>query len=378
MAVNDANVEVNNGGNEMNGGGEDRDTSVGLEKGMANVRADEFPTLNEVFLTASSSIQHTTKNTTINDCDKETASVNNTTQCLVEEVNECVSEGNEDNGLKTSTQNKHMNNTFASTVMKELVNLDNGREVIFEEESVIEGSMKWMLTLCGRFVGFRMSYQEIKYNLSRMWGKYSLKDIIMQNGIYMFKFKDEIGMNFVLDNGPWMVNSKPLFVQKWDPSIIIDRTDPKMLSMWIKLCNMPLEAWSVKGVSAVASGVGNPLIMDKMTTNVCHEGAGRLGYARVLVKVSADRELKDKVEICYKNGKNEVKCSKFVNVEYDWKPPVCSHCSVFGHTLSKCTERPREVGDENGNRGDKVRNNNDKEGFVEVVEKGAKSITRNN
>ena len=55
-----------------------------------------------------------------------------------------------------------------------------------------------------------------------------------------------------------------------------------------------------------------------------------------------------------------------------------SHCSVFGHTLSKCTERPREVGDENGNRGDKVRNNNDKEGFVEVVEKGAKSITRNN
>ena len=55
--------------------------------------------------------------------------------------------------------------------------------------------------------------------------------------------------------------------------------------------------------------------------------------------------------------------------------PVCNHCSVFGHTLSKCTERPREVGDENGNMGDKVRNNNDKEGFVEVVEKGAKSNT---
>ena len=76
------------------------------------------------------------------------------------------------------------------------------RGCIFEEELVIEGSMKWMLTPCGRFVGFRMSYQEIKYNLSRMWSKYSLKDIIMQNGIYMFKFKDEIGMNFVLENEP--------------------------------------------------------------------------------------------------------------------------------------------------------------------------------
>ena len=67
-----------------------------------------------------------------------------------------------------------------------------------------------------------------------------------------------------------------------------------------------------------------------------NEGAGRLGAGRVLVEVNADRDVKDKVEICYKNGKSEAKCSKFVNVEYDWKPPVCSHCSVFGHISSIC------------------------------------------
>ena len=76
------------------------------------------------------------------------------------------------------------------------------------EELVMEGSKKWLLTLCGYLVGFKMSYQEIKYNLRRMWGRYGLKDIIVQNGMYVFKFKDEEGMNFVLENRPWMVNTE--------------------------------------------------------------------------------------------------------------------------------------------------------------------------
>lgn len=47
-------------------------------------------------------------------------------------------------------------------------------------------------------------------------GKYGLCDIFVNEvGIYFFKFKNEEGMNIVVDNGPWMVNNKPLLVQKW-------------------------------------------------------------------------------------------------------------------------------------------------------------------
>nr|GEV15129.1 hypothetical protein [Tanacetum cinerariifolium] len=42
---------------------------------------------------------------------------------------------------------------------------DNGIEVvIFYEEIVNEGSKKWKLTVCGYFVGYKMSYQEMRHN----------------------------------------------------------------------------------------------------------------------------------------------------------------------------------------------------------------------
>ena len=32
---------------------------------------------------------------------------------------------------------------------------------------------------------------------------------------------------------------------------------------------------------------------------------------------------------------------KKVQVVYDWKPPVCSHCKVFGHSYEACLKRVR-------------------------------------
>ncbi|GKC69664.1 RNA-directed DNA polymerase, eukaryota, reverse transcriptase zinc-binding domain protein [Tanacetum coccineum] len=44
----------------------------------------------------------------------------------------------------------------------------------------------------------------------------------------------------------------------------------------------------------------------------------------------------------YRDKDNVVKGSKTVNVEYMWKADICPHCSVFGHTINKCTKRERE------------------------------------
>ncbi|GJT31734.1 RNA-directed DNA polymerase, eukaryota, reverse transcriptase zinc-binding domain protein [Tanacetum coccineum] len=150
---------------------------------------------------------------------------------------------------------------------------------------------------------------------------------------------DEINqrLNTIIDNGPWIVNNKPMVMQKLDPNVNLDRTEPNTLPLWIKLMNPPLEAWSKKGLSALASRIGSPLIMDAMTTSMCNQGIGRLDYARVLVEVNANKGLEYHIDVMYRNGEQFV---KKVRVEYDWKPPMCSYCIVFGHTNSKC---PRVV-----------------------------------
>ncbi|GKC61985.1 hypothetical protein Tco_1089583 [Tanacetum coccineum] len=82
--------------------------------------------------------------------------------------------------------------------------------------------------------------------------------------------------------------------------------------------------------------------MDKTTTKICTDGVGRLGYAKVLVEVKANKEIKDKIKICCKDKNNVtirfkfvnvVYAFKFVNVVYAWKPLLCDDCKVFGHEV---------------------------------------------
>ncbi|GJY99383.1 RNA-directed DNA polymerase, eukaryota, reverse transcriptase zinc-binding domain protein [Tanacetum coccineum] len=76
--------------------------------------------------------------------------------------------------------------------------------------------------------------------------------------------------------------------------------------------------------------------MDNVTTSMCRVGVGRIGFARVLVEVDAKKPLPSEIEVLYKNNVKEVICKKSVIVCYDWKPPVCSTCCVFGHTTLRC------------------------------------------
>nr|GFD24119.1 RNA-directed DNA polymerase, eukaryota, reverse transcriptase zinc-binding domain protein [Tanacetum cinerariifolium] len=73
-----------------------------------------------------------------------------------------------------------------------------------------------------------------------------------------------------------------MIVQKWDPEAIIVKEAPCKIPIWIKLFNVPLEAWSIKGISTISSRLGMPVKMDNMTAEMCKEGSERLGYARVL------------------------------------------------------------------------------------------------
>lgn len=97
-------------------------------------------------------------------------------------------------------------------------------------------------------------------------------------------------------------------------------------------------------LSAIASSIGIPIIMDTMTANVCQNGVGRTEYARVLVEVDARKEFKNQIELQYRDKDQSMKGIKVVLVEYDWKPVVCTHCCVFGHEYKQCTKKGKNIG----------------------------------
>ncbi|GJZ97390.1 RNA-directed DNA polymerase, eukaryota, reverse transcriptase zinc-binding domain protein [Tanacetum coccineum] len=174
------------------------------------------------------------------------------------------------------------------------LNEDGSEIIVFDEAMVDKGSVQWKLTVCGNFVGYKMSVHELRYHIRRMWSKWGIDDIDMKA------------------DGPWMVSNKPLFVRKWDPIIGMEKVKHTKVPLWISLVNVPLEAWSKEGISALASSL-----------------------------VDVKKGFKENIEIQYRDRDNNKKGSKHVKVEYAWKPDICTHCHVFGHNYIVCAKRER-------------------------------------
>nr|GEY91505.1 hypothetical protein [Tanacetum cinerariifolium] len=52
----------------------------------------------------------------------------------------------------------------------------------------------------------------------------------------------------------------------------------------------------------LSSSIGNPIIMDRITTFMCEKSYGRASFARGLIEVDATKELPDSIEIYYSRG----------------------------------------------------------------------------
>ncbi|GJX87693.1 RNA-directed DNA polymerase, eukaryota, reverse transcriptase zinc-binding domain protein [Tanacetum coccineum] len=180
-----------------------------------------------------------------------------------------------------------------------VISKEGSEIVIFDEALVEKGSAQWKLIVCGHFMGYKMIVHELRYHLRRMLSKWGIDDIDLKaDGTCMFKFRNEE-------------------------------------------VNILMEAWSTEGISALASCLGKPLIMDNMTARRCQFWEGRMDFARVLVEFDVMKGFKEKIEIQYRDMNNNKKGSKYVKVEYAWKPEICPHCHVFGHNFSECTKRER-------------------------------------
>nr|GEV96376.1 hypothetical protein [Tanacetum cinerariifolium] len=144
---------------------------------------------------------------------------------------------------------------------------DQGKRVVDMDPLIEKGSKNWSMTLVGYFVRLKMSHREI------------------------------LGMQYVLENGPWMVDGLPLFIQKWEVRMCMSKPEPKKVPLWVKIYDIPLEAWNSDDISRISSMIGNPIIMDRITIEMCDRSYGRASFARVLIEVDADLGLIDKVGV---------------------------------------------------------------------------------
>ncbi|GKE88272.1 hypothetical protein Tco_1565747, partial [Tanacetum coccineum] len=93
---------------------------------------------------------------------------------------------------------------------------------------------------------------------------------------------------------------------------------------------------SKDGFCDIATKLGTLLMHDSYTSDMCIQSWGRSSYARALIEVQADVELKDNTVVAMHTliGEGFYTCN--VHVEYEWKPLRCACCKVFGHVQYAC------------------------------------------
>ncbi|GJY90696.1 hypothetical protein Tco_0505892 [Tanacetum coccineum] len=67
------------------------------------------------------------------------------------------------------------------------------------------------------------------------------------------------------------------------------------ISVWVKFHDIPITVFMEAGLSAVTTKLGKPLMLNSYTAAMCTYSWGRASYARAMVELRADVELKDTI-----------------------------------------------------------------------------------
>ncbi|GKF62765.1 hypothetical protein Tco_0182819, partial [Tanacetum coccineum] len=130
------------------------------------------------------------------------------------------------------------------------------------------------------------------------------------------------GLDVMFKNGPWLI----LILKKWNPDVNLLKKDVGNVPVWVKLHGVPMTAFSEEGLSVIATKLDTPLMLDPYTSDMCIQSWGRPSYARALIEVRDDVELKANIMMAMPKpfGEGFYMCN--VRVEYECKPPRCAYC----------------------------------------------------
>ncbi|GKF47743.1 copia protein, partial [Tanacetum coccineum] len=99
-------------------------------------------------------------------------------------------------------------------------------------------------------------------------------------GLFFFQISSTDGLNSMLENGQWFIRNHPLIFRKWNSDVDLLKEDVGNVLVWVKLHGVPITAFSEDGLSAIATKVGTPLMLDSYTSGMCLQSWGKSSYAR--------------------------------------------------------------------------------------------------
>ncbi|GJS72000.1 reverse transcriptase domain-containing protein [Tanacetum coccineum] len=174
----------------------------------------------------------------------------------------------------------------------------------------------------GFFLEKWMAYPVISNYVRNTLGKYGVVKSMLNSytRLFVFQFSSMDCLDSMLENGLWFIRNNPLIWKKWNPDVNLLKEDVGNVLVWVKLHVILVTAFSEDGLSVIATKLGTSLMLDSYTSNMYTQSWGRSSYARAMIELQADLELKDTIMVAMPKLVGERFYTCTIRVEYEWKP----------------------------------------------------------
>lgn len=161
--------------------------------------------------------------------------------------------------------------------------LPNGiKSIVLSQEDNQRIYTPWKYSLIIKLMGLRITHQYLRTKLQQLWKIMDQVPLIdLRTDYYILKFRNVEQINLVLNKGPWFINGRYLFIQKWVPNFIPKKDILSTSAIWIRLPQLPTEYYDSLLLHQVGNSIGQLLKIDACTSSTLR---GR--YARLCVQIA--------------------------------------------------------------------------------------------
>eukprot|EP00253_Pinus_taeda_P028296 PITA_28296 len=163
--------------------------------------------------------------------------------------------------------------------------------------------------LIGQFTGLWPSPRTVQRWVEHNWsdkipGKISIR--FCGKGYYTFLFESKADKDLIFRNGPYFMDSRGLYLNKWTPDFDPELDIPYAVPVWVRLPHLPLHCWGDESVKAIGNAVGKYIDRSEPKDNM-------------------QACIPFKCKVCHEYGHFANRCTKITNIENEehdghWEP----------------------------------------------------------
>nr|XP_009759342.1 PREDICTED: uncharacterized protein LOC104211900 [Nicotiana sylvestris] len=216
---------------------------------------------------------------------------------------------------------KGMNLQFIAPIIQ------NGEKIVqLDPEDVEQENEKWRSVIVLYVIRDSPTIGAMERFLSSV-GKFSVKPQIFYHNddYFVIRFSNLEERDQVLYSGPHTVNNRPIIMKSWSTNFNLHDEILKIIPLWVRFPNLPLNCWSMKALSKLGSALGNPIYAYE-----CTIGSIRISYVRMLIEMDVTKPLPRTVKLQDPKGKIIQQ-----EITYDWEPSFCAKYLKIGHDCNE-------------------------------------------